>query len=93
MFGPASLVSGKLSSERERMAAQLFQPGYRLLTISIEEAGLREMEMMNKFQERNAKLLEEANSSWYKDNQKLGPGEWDDEDDDDAQEKARVWGD
>ncbi|PSS04464.1 PP2A regulatory subunit like [Actinidia chinensis var. chinensis] len=72
MFGPASLVSGKLSSERERMAAQLFP---------------------TRLQERNAKLLEEANSSWYKDNRKLGPGEWDDEDDDDAQERARVWGD
>lgn len=29
MFGPASLVGGSLTSERERMAAQVFQPGYR----------------------------------------------------------------
>lgn len=29
IFGPASLVGGKLTSERERMAAQVFQPGYR----------------------------------------------------------------
>jgi hypothetical protein len=29
MFGPASLVGGGLSSERERMAAQVFQPVYR----------------------------------------------------------------
>lgn len=29
MFGPASLVNGSLTSERERMAAQVFQPGHR----------------------------------------------------------------
>ncbi|GFY84066.1 hypothetical protein Acr_03g0008400 [Actinidia rufa] len=46
--------------------------------------------MMNKFQERNAKLLEEANSTWYMDNRKLRPGEGDD---DDAQEKVRTWDD
>ncbi|XP_028790971.1 PP2A regulatory subunit TAP46-like [Neltuma alba] len=91
IFGPASLVNGSLTSERERMAAQVFQPGYRLPTMSIEEAGLREMEMMNKWQERNARLMEEANSSWYKDG-KLRPGE-EDEDDDAAQEKARAWDD
>lgn len=62
--------------------------------MSIEEAGLREMEMMNKFQERNAKLMEEANSAWYKDNAKLRPGQEDeDEDDDAAQDKARAWDD
>ncbi|KAL7214096.1 hypothetical protein ACSBR1_026501 [Camellia fascicularis] len=93
LFGPASLVGGNPTSERERMAAQVFQPSYRLPTMSIEEAGLKEMEIMNKFQERNAKLMEEANSSWYKDNQKLRPGEEDDEDDDAAQDKARAWDD
>ncbi|XP_057507904.1 PP2A regulatory subunit TAP46 [Actinidia eriantha] len=92
IFGPASLVGGNPSSERERMAAQVFQPSYRLPTMSIEEAGLREMEMMNNFQERNAKLMEEANSSWYKDNPKSRPGE-EDEDDDAAEEKARAWDD
>jgi immunoglobulin-binding protein 1 len=63
--------------------------------MSIEEAGLTEMEMMNTWQERNAKLMEEANSSWYKDNRKPRPGteEEDDEDDDAAQEKARAWDD
>ncbi|KAI9112851.1 hypothetical protein K1719_016168 [Acacia pycnantha] len=35
----------------------------RMPAMSIE-AGLREMEMMNKWQERNARLMEEANSSW-----------------------------
>ena len=66
----------------------------RLATMSIEEAGLREMEMMNNFQERNAKLMEEANSSWYKDNLKSRPGEEDEDDDDDAaQDKARAWDD
>ncbi|BAF27559.1 Os11g0141000, partial [Oryza sativa Japonica Group] len=38
IFGPASLVGGGLTSERERMAAQVFQPSYRLPTMSIEEA-------------------------------------------------------
>ncbi|XP_062148644.1 PP2A regulatory subunit TAP46 [Alnus glutinosa] len=96
IFGPASLVGGSLTSERQRMAAQVFQPSHRLPTMSIEEAGLTEMEMMNTWQERNAKLMEEANSSWYKDNRKPprpGAEEEDDEDDDAAQEKARAWDD
>lgn len=94
IFGPASLVGGGLTSERERMAAQVFQPMHRLPTMSIEEAGLKEMEMMNKWQERNVKLMEEANSAWYKDNRKLGPSKEDDEDDDDdAVERARAFDD
>ncbi|KAL3524417.1 hypothetical protein ACH5RR_017251 [Cinchona calisaya] len=95
IFGPASLmVMGKNpTSERERLAAQVFQPQYGLPTISIEEAGLREMEMMNKWQERNAKLMEEANSSWYKDNQMLRPDEEEDDDDEAAQDWARQWDD
>ncbi|KAI4337978.1 hypothetical protein L6164_016337 [Bauhinia variegata] len=92
IFGPASLVNGSLTNERDIMAAQVFQPSYRLPTMSIEEAGLKEMEMMNKWQERNARLMEEANSSWYKD-QKSRPGEEEAEDDDAAQEKARAWDD
>ncbi|ERN14875.1 PP2A regulatory subunit TAP46 [Amborella trichopoda] len=94
-FGPASLISGNLTTERERMAAQVFQPGYRLPTMSIEEAGLREMEMMNKWQERNAKLMEEANSSWYSDGHNNKPRNDDDDDDDDdaAVQKARAWDD
>lgn len=63
--------------------------------MSIEEAGLKEMEMMNKWQERNAKLMEEANSAWYKDNRIPGPNQQEDEDEDDdaAVEKARAWDD
>lgn len=63
--------------------------------MSIEEAGLREMEMMNKWQERTAKYIEEANSAWHKDNtRKPGPSVEDEDDDDDAaQEKARAWDD
>ncbi|XP_020584807.1 PP2A regulatory subunit TAP46 [Phalaenopsis equestris] len=91
IFGPASLIGGKLTSERERMAAQVFQPGYRLPSMSIEEAGLREMEIMNKWQERNTKLMEEANSSWHKDGSRRE--DEDEEDDDEAQEKARAWDD
>ncbi|XP_077249623.1 2A phosphatase associated protein of 46 kD [Tasmannia lanceolata] len=91
IFGPASVIGGKLTSERERLAAQVFQPGHRLPTMSIEEAGLREMEMMNKWQEMNAKFFEEANSSWHKDNRKPGAAAADD--DDAAEEKARAWDD
>lgn len=29
IFGPASLVGGSLTSERQRMAAQVFQPAHR----------------------------------------------------------------
>ncbi|KAL8167670.1 hypothetical protein V2J09_009169 [Rumex salicifolius] len=90
IFGPASLVGGTLTTERERMAAQVFQPGHRLPTMSIEDAGLKEMDMMNKWQERNMKLMEEANSSWYKEPRKPGlQDEDEDEEDDDAVEKAR----
>ncbi|XP_021294173.1 PP2A regulatory subunit TAP46 [Herrania umbratica] len=92
IFGPQSLIGGSLTNERQRMAAQVFQPGHRMPTMSIEEAGLREMEMMNKWQERNAKMFEEANSTWYKDSPKLGPSE-NEEDDDAAQDKARAWDD
>ncbi|XP_055819014.1 PP2A regulatory subunit TAP46 [Solanum dulcamara] len=95
LFGPASLVGMNPTTERERIAAQVFQPHYRLPTMSIEEAGLTEMNMMNKWQERNVKLMEEANSSWYNDGPKSRPGEDDEEDDNDdaAQEKARAWDD
>ncbi|GAB4858497.1 PP2A regulatory subunit [Ancistrocladus abbreviatus] len=90
-FGPASLVGGSLTTEGKGWL-QVVQPSHRLPIISIEEAGLREMEMMNKWQERNRKMMEEANSSWYPHNQKFGPGDVD-EDDDDAVEKARAWDD
>ncbi|KAJ6418826.1 hypothetical protein OIU84_002078 [Salix udensis] len=89
-FGPASLVGGSLTSERERMRAQVFQPGHRLPTMSIEEARLKEMEIMNIWQERNAELMEKANSAWYRDNPKSKLSE--DDDGDDVQ-KARAWDD
>ncbi|KAM4076060.1 hypothetical protein ACJW30_12G036000 [Castanea mollissima] len=93
IFGPASVVGAGFTSERERMAAQVFQPTHRLPTMSIEEAGLKEMEIMNKWQERNVKLMEEANHSWYEDNRMPRPGEEEDEDDDAVVEKARRWDD
>lgn len=34
IFGPASLVGGSLTSERERMAAQVFQPSFRYVFIA-----------------------------------------------------------
>ncbi|KAK1276157.1 PP2A regulatory subunit TAP46 [Acorus gramineus] len=90
IFGPASLVGGRISSERERMAAQVFQPGHRLPTMSIEEAGLREMEIMNKWQERTKEFMEEANSSWHKEGQRSASA---DSDEEAAEEKARAWDD
>ncbi|KAL8537985.1 hypothetical protein ACS0TY_000074 [Phlomoides rotata] len=94
IFGPASLVGRNPTSEREKMAAQVFQPHHRLPTMSIEEAGLTEMEIMNTWQEKNKKLMEEANSSWYKENKLMRPSEEDEDDDDDAaQDKARAWDD
>ncbi|GAB2249728.1 hypothetical protein Droror1_Dr00013087 [Drosera rotundifolia] len=93
LFGPASLIGGNLTTERERLAAQVFQPSHRLPTMSIEEAGLKEMEMMNKWQERNKLFMEEANSSWYNDSRKLGPPGDEDDYDDVAVEKARAWDD
>lgn len=92
IFGPASLVGRNLTTERERMAAQVFQPSHRLPTMSIEEAGETEMEIIKKFQERTKKLMEEANSSWYNDPIKPGPPE-EDEDDDAAVERARAFDD
>ena len=62
--------------------------------MSIEEAGLKEMEIMNKWQEDTKKFIEEANTSWHTDNRLQKPGEdEDDEDDDAAQDKARAWDD
>ncbi|KAF3787542.1 regulatory subunit [Nymphaea thermarum] len=90
IFGPASVIGGNLSTERERLTAQVFQPSHRLPTMSIEEAGLWEMDMMKKWQERTTKMVEEATSSWHKDNPN---GPIDEEDDDAAQEKARAWDD
>lgn len=59
--------------------------------MSIEEAGLREMEIMNKWQERNTKAMEEANSFWYRDGTRRE--DEDEDDDDESQEKARAWDD
>lgn len=62
--------------------------------MSIEEAGLAEMELMNNWQETNRQLMEEATSSWHKDPRKPGPpNEDEEEEDDDAVEKARRWDD
>ncbi|KAJ1274121.1 hypothetical protein BS78_05G038600 [Paspalum vaginatum] len=91
IFGPASLVGGGLTSERERMAAQVFQPGYRLPTMSIEEAGLREMKMMEQWQDRTAKMIKEANSAWHKDGASSAAAQ--DEDEDAEEAKARAWDD
>lgn len=61
----------------------------RLPNMSIEEAGLREMKLMKQWQERNAKLMEEANSSWHRD----GTRSVTEQDEDAAVEKARAWDD
>ncbi|KAH9325988.1 hypothetical protein KI387_006166, partial [Taxus chinensis] len=88
LFGPASVVSGNIATEREQIAAQVFQLRHRLPTMSIEEAGMREMEMMNKWQEQTAKHLEGANSSWFRNGQKDATS-----DDEAAEDKARAWDD
>ncbi|KAL3701912.1 hypothetical protein R1sor_019934 [Riccia sorocarpa] len=91
LFGPASVLQGGLSTERERMVAEVFQPSHRLPTMSIEQAGLAEMEMMRKWNEQNARLRDEANSSWH--TEKRQPGEEEGSDDESAAYKARAWDD
>ncbi|KAL7611650.1 hypothetical protein Lser_V15G09574 [Lactuca serriola] len=96
LFGPASLVGpGGGTSHRERIAAQVFQPGHRMPTMSIEEAGLKEMDMMNKWQERTAKMIEEANTSWHNDKWKprAGGGEDDEDEDEDRTRAFDDWKD
>ncbi|CAN8252732.1 unnamed protein product [Cochlearia groenlandica] len=95
IFGPASLVNGALSTERERMIAQVFQPSHRMPTMSIEDAGLTEMTIMNDWQEQTKKAIEEASTSWYSD-KPLMKKEEDDEDDDEEENavmKARAFDD
>ncbi|KAH9606483.1 hypothetical protein KSS87_016427 [Heliosperma pusillum] len=92
LFGPASVVGGNMTTERERMVAQVFQPSHRMPTMSIEEAGEMEMKMMNEWQESTKQYIEEATSSWHNDGPKLGPGS-EDEDDDAAVDKARAFDD
>ncbi|KAL2650186.1 hypothetical protein R1flu_018314 [Riccia fluitans] len=91
LFGPASVLQGSMSTDRERMVAEVFQPSHRLPTMSIEQAGLAEMELMRKWNEQNAKLREEANSSWHI--EKKQPGEDEGSDDEAAEYKARAWDD
>lgn len=88
LFGPASLIGGNITTERGEIAAQVFQPSHRLPTMSIEEAGMREMEIMNKWQENAAEQLKEANSSWVTDGKRDATS-----DDESAEEKARAWDD
>lgn len=88
LFGPASLIGGNISTEREQIAAQVFQPSHRMPTMSIEQAGMREMEIMNKWQENVAEQLKEANSSWVTDGKRDATS-----DDESAEEKARAWDD
>ncbi|BAA97140.1 PP2A regulatory subunit [Arabidopsis thaliana] len=95
IFGPASIVGGPLSTERERMIAQVFQPSHRMPTMCIEDAGLTEMNIMNDWQEQTKKAIEEATTSWYND-KPLRRKEEDEEDDDEDEEavmKARAFDD
>ena len=56
--------------------------------MSIEEAGLTEMKIMEQWQENTSKMIQEANSSWHKDDTSSA------QDDEDAEEeKARAWDD
>ncbi|CAN7066505.1 unnamed protein product [Brassica rapa subsp. trilocularis] len=95
IFGPASIVNGSLSTERERMIAQVFQPSHRMPTMSIEDAGLTEMNIMNDWQEQTKKAIEEATTSWHND-RPLRRKEEDEEDEDEDEEavmKARAFDD
>ncbi|KAJ3671198.1 hypothetical protein LUZ60_008624 [Juncus effusus] len=89
IFGPTSVVNRGFSSEKERLAAQVFQPGYRLPTMSIEEAGMKEMEMMNKFTEMNTKMMQDARSAWHRDGTSLTP----EEEEEMEEDKARAFDD
>jgi hypothetical protein len=88
LFGPASVIGGNISTEREQIAAKVFQPSHRMPTMSIEQAGMREMEIMNKWQEKGAEQIKEANSSWVTDGKRDATS-----DDESAEEKARAWDD
>lgn len=46
IFGPASLVGGSLTSERERMAAQVFQPSHRYVPCLIYQFLICREEML-----------------------------------------------
>lgn len=90
LFGPASVVSGSLSTDRERQIAQVFQPSHSLPSMSIEQAGLAEMEIMRTWNETNQKIFDEARqSSWVGEEKK----DDDDSDDEAATNKARAWDD
>ncbi|KAF2595928.1 hypothetical protein F2Q68_00008213, partial [Brassica cretica] len=93
IFGPASIVNGGLSTERERMIAQVFQPSHRRMpTMSIEDAGLTEMNIMNDWQEQTKKVIEEETTSWYND-KPLRRKEEDDDEDEEPVMKARAFDD
>jgi len=90
LFGPASMVSGSLSTDRERQIAQVFQPSHSLPSMSIEQAGLAEMELMRTWNEANQTIADDAaRPSWYA-KEKRDDG---DSDDDAATDKARAWDD
>lgn len=88
-FGPVSLIgSGGTSTFREAMAAQVFQPSHSLPGMSIEEAGLREMKIMEALQGRMAKAAEESGmAAQPKENIEEGEG------DEASEYKARAWDD
>ncbi|CAI9278094.1 unnamed protein product [Lactuca saligna] len=69
---------------------------HKFSNLVTEEVGMNEMDMMNKWQERIAKMIEEANSSWHNDKWKPRAGGGDDEDDDDDdgdEDRARAFDD
>eukprot|EP00897_Mesotaenium_endlicherianum_P002760 jgi/Mesen1/2511/ME000016S01859 len=61
VFGPSSMVGGALTTDRERIVAQVFQPSHSLPTMSIEEAGLAEMELNKIFERQNQEFLDMVN--------------------------------
>ncbi|CAA7024757.1 unnamed protein product [Microthlaspi erraticum] len=95
IFGPASIINGAHSTERERMIAQVFQPSHRMPTMCIEDAGLTEMNIMNDWQEQTKKAIEEASTSWHNDKPpwKKDENDEDDDEDEEAVMKARAFDD
>ncbi|GBG65903.1 hypothetical protein CBR_g54194 [Chara braunii] len=99
IFGPASLMGKTAAGERDRLVSQVFQPSHLLPKYSIEQAGLMEMRMMERWQADQRAAMEDAAAKGDKKAQKAlrgnteGSDDDEDDDDDDAVMKARAWDD
>ena len=100
-FGPVSLMGrGKIPGTfRERVAAQVFQPSHSLPSMSIEQAGERELEIMAALEDRKQEAMLEAarqtavSGRYQRDNDGPGEDEENEEETAAAEYKARAWDD